>query len=38
MRKGAVGRSWKSDRKTVNVNPHITKKRRVKSRSLTAGV
>jgi hypothetical protein len=26
-----VGRSWKADRKTVNVNPHIVKKRGVKS-------
>ena len=25
MRKGAVGSSWKSDRKTVNVKPHIMK-------------
>ena len=31
MRKGAVGSSWKRDRKTVNVNPHIMKKRGVKS-------
>jgi hypothetical protein len=30
IRKGAVGRSWKKERKTVNVNPHITKNRRVK--------
>ena len=30
MRYGAVGRSWKADRKTVKVNPHMTKKRGVK--------
>src|SRR5207237_8851020 len=33
MWNGAVGSSWKTDRKTVNVKPHITKKRGVKSRS-----
>ena len=39
MRNGAVGRSWKSDRKTVNVKAHITKNLRVKRRSaLTGGV
>ena len=27
---GAVGRSWKADRNTVNVNPNIRKKRVVK--------
>ena len=31
IRKGAVGSSWKSDRKTVNVKPHIMKKRGVNS-------
>ena len=30
MRNGAVGRSWKAERNTVKVNPHIVKKRRVK--------
>ena len=33
MWKGAVGRSWNADRNTVNVNPHITKKCGVNSRS-----
>jgi hypothetical protein len=33
MRKGAVGRSWKAERKTVKVNPHMVKKRGVKRRS-----
>src|SRR5438874_9317125 len=32
MRKGAVGNSWKADRNTVNVNPHMTKKRGVNRR------
>src|SRR6187551_1488833 len=30
MRYGAVGRSWNAERKTVKLNPHITKKRGVK--------
>src|SRR5262245_43716895 len=30
---GAVGSSWNADRKTVNVNPHMTKKCGVKRRS-----
>src|SRR3954468_19954494 len=33
MRNGAVGSSWNAERKTVNVKPHMTKKRGVKSRS-----
>ncbi len=33
MWKGAVGSSWKADRNTVKVNPHIRKKRGVKRRS-----
>jgi hypothetical protein len=33
MKKGTVGRSWKSERKTVNVNPHMRKKRGVKTLS-----
>ena len=33
MRKGAVGSSWNAERKTVNVKPHMTKKRGVNSRS-----
>jgi hypothetical protein len=37
IRNGAVGSSWKSERKTVNVNPHITKNRRVKRRSFGTG-
>ena len=32
-RNGAVGSSWNSERKTVNVKPHITKKRGENSRS-----
>src|SRR5438874_2448771 len=32
MRNGAVGNSWNADRNTVKVNPHMTKKRGVKSR------
>jgi hypothetical protein len=34
IRKGAVGRSWNSDRKTENVNPHMRKNGREKRRSL----
>jgi hypothetical protein len=30
MRNGAVGRSWNSDRKTENVNPHMRKNGREK--------
>jgi hypothetical protein len=30
MWKGAVGRSWKADRNTVKVNPHMRKNRPVK--------
>jgi len=30
---GAVGSSWNADRKTVKLNPHMTKKRGVKRRS-----
>jgi hypothetical protein len=33
MWNGAVGSSWKTDRNTVKVNPHMMKKRGVKSRS-----
>jgi hypothetical protein len=33
MWNGAVGSSWKADRKTVKLNPHITKKYGVKRRS-----
>ena len=33
MRYGAVGRSWSSARKNVKLNPHMTKKRAVKSGS-----
>ena len=33
MWNGAVGSSWNADRKTVNVKPHITKKRGVNRRS-----
>src|SRR4029453_8562022 len=33
MWNGAVGRSWNADRKTVNVNPHMTKKCGVNRRS-----
>src|SRR5262245_52172534 len=33
IRKGAVGSSWNAERKTVNVKPHIMKKRGVNSRS-----
>src|SRR5215208_3393284 len=33
MRYGATGSSWNADRNTVNVNPHIRKKRGVKRRS-----
>src|SRR3954468_6609214 len=35
MRNGAVGSSWNAERKTVNVKPHMMKKRGVKSRSGT---
>ena len=31
MWNGAVGSSWNAERKTVNVKPHITKKRGVNS-------
>jgi len=34
MRNGATGRSWKTDRNTEKLNPHITKKRGVNSRSV----
>src|SRR4026208_153307 len=33
MRKGAVGSSWNAERNSVNVKPHMTKKRGVNSRS-----
>ena len=33
MRNGAVGSSWNAERNTVNVKPHITKKRGVNNRS-----
>jgi hypothetical protein len=32
IRNGAVGRSWKRERNTVNVKPHMRKKRGVKRR------
>jgi putative phosphoesterase len=32
MRNGAVGSSWNAERNTVNVKPHITKKRGVNNR------
>jgi len=38
MWNGAVGMSWNADRKTVNVNPHIRKKRGVKRCAFSADI
>ena len=38
MWNGAVGSSWNADRNTVNVNPHITKKRRSEQAIARAGI
>ncbi len=37
-RNGATGKSWNAERKTVKLNPHMTRKRGVKSGARTVDI